>query len=318
MADQPGATPDSTGRAIEGTPWEEPRGPHLPDAMTRQSRWVWPFLALAAFQAWLVVDQVRATAFPALGETILRLMAGVPGVVAPLLGAAFFARHPDGWTAHRAVAIAVTLLAIERLLRSIAGAVDQSFASLGGLEDGASPSMLFSTVYGVLVTVIGIGGLAYLWVGLTDARRYADVPGTRPLRLLVLASVPLTVVLSLAGLATLSAAASGFPLDSQVVPLATLAISLLAAAVVTAELVAGWRAGERPALAWRLAATGGLLTIAATIATGVLTLVGPGLSDFFVAYLWANVVLTLASSLLWLAAFALGLPSDDGREPAAG
>jgi hypothetical protein len=51
---------EPTGHTIDGTPWEEPRGPHLPDRLTAIPLLCWPFIALAIVQLAVGVSDIRS------------------------------------------------------------------------------------------------------------------------------------------------------------------------------------------------------------------------------------------------------------------
>ena len=90
MNDQP------TGTTIDGTPWEEPRPPHLPDAVSGVSPWAIPFVVLAAIQVlagWLEWKAQGDLGDPGYGVSIA--LGIVPAACISLLGAALLIRHPD-------------------------------------------------------------------------------------------------------------------------------------------------------------------------------------------------------------------------------
>jgi hypothetical protein len=126
------------GHTIDGTPWEEPRPPHLPDTLTRISLWVIPFLVLAGFQLvagwreWAGQGQLN----PGYGVTIF--LGLVPGVCASLLGAALFYRHPSANRRLSILVFGVVLLAVTALMELASRPLDEWFLALSPSADFSS------------------------------------------------------------------------------------------------------------------------------------------------------------------------------------
>jgi hypothetical protein len=143
--------------------WEEPRGPHLPDTLTRVPLAVWPFVAFAIALAYITVDRNwtgRIVDQPALPSFVLSL---IPIVAMPLAGAALFLRHPHAWSRHRPVALAVILLTAQTVVQV---ATPIAFDLIAPSDPLADPSLddvypWFSWALGLLSSAIGLLGVAY-------------------------------------------------------------------------------------------------------------------------------------------------------------
>ena len=84
-------TTEPTGHTIDGTPWEEPRPPHLPDALTGVSPWVIPFVAAGrrpGGRRLAGVGGAGRSRRP--GYAVRALMGAAARACASLLGAALF------------------------------------------------------------------------------------------------------------------------------------------------------------------------------------------------------------------------------------
>ena len=94
-----GMDAEPRGHTIDGTPWEEPRPPHLPDRLTSISPWVLPFLVVVVFQLWLFwLDQPFGTDPRSPLEYWLDTRYQFAEIAGSLIGLALFLRHPDART----------------------------------------------------------------------------------------------------------------------------------------------------------------------------------------------------------------------------
>ena len=119
MTDQP------TAETIDITPWEEPRPPHLPDAVTTVSPWVFLFVLLAVLQViagWLEWKAQGDLGDPTYGASIA--LGVVQAACVSLLGAALFLRHPDAHRRLPMLVVGVVLLVATVLLPLVVGAID--------------------------------------------------------------------------------------------------------------------------------------------------------------------------------------------------
>jgi hypothetical protein len=298
---------EPTGRTIDGTPWEEPRPPHLPDAVTRVSPWVIPFLLLAGVQvvaAWLDWAAQGDLRYPNAVEFIVAQW--LPGVCASLLGAAVFYRHPDAHRRLPLLVFGVVLLAVTALIGSAERPLMEWFTSLSPAADDTWIFVAGATNR-IAMAVIRVVGLVCITAGLEAARGSAGVVSGRRLRMVVAAvAVVGSVVTVLSFLGATGESNDLFtPFNAVAVVLGFLVTIAWAHLLVVA--VGGWLAGERPRVGWLLVALGAIVEIAlrVLISSGGL-LVSPETSGSVVQLIgYASV----ASWLLLLLAFATGLPA---------
>lgn len=323
---------EPVGRTIDGTPWEEPRGPHVPDGLVRIARRLNPvswLFVLAAFVNGVVpvVDRLSVLrSSPGLDaatyvQSILGLiLAVIPPVATALFGAAYFARHPGGWSTHRAVAIGVSLMAIGELMHTAGRFLGDVFRAVTPPADELGIVAPSEVAYAVVATVlIGFGTFAVAR-GLREARQASDAAGSRA-RHAITAVIVLFAVWSIAlNVVVLSQYAAddgnGPYLAQGVIQTVVGWLPLAAQSYLAIILVAGFIAGERPVTAWRLATAGVLAIlvfgngIAVTIDTVSYVVVTPT-TDFAV---WNLIYFVPAAGwalgyILLLAAFVRGLPS---------
>ena len=308
---------EPTGRTIDGIPWEEPRPPHLPDAVTRVSPWVIPFVLLAGVQvvaAWLDWAAQGDIRDPNVVEFIL--VQWLPGICASLLGAALFYRHRDAHRRLPMLVVGVVLLTLAALLRLAGDPVGEALMAAAPPDD---EGWIFNSygIYRAAITVVSIFGVVYLARGLAGARRSADVVSGRVLGIVAVAVV---VVASL-----ISPVFAFGQFDREVltpiniVSLVLATIDTLAWAYLFVIAFGGWLAGERARIGWLLVALAAIIDLIFLVvlaASGFVDLSGGGV--FLIMLSW----LGIARWVFLLTAFALGLPSMEGvpvsDEPVAG
>jgi hypothetical protein len=298
--------------------WEEPRGPHLPDTLTRVPLAVWPFVALAIALCYLELQRYGPNATGSASDLVPFAISLTPVVAAPLSGAALFLRHPHAWSRHRPLAIALILLTAAVSIRFFTPVISDLVTPTGPLVDPyaeIAPNMWFSFVFGKASSVMSLFGLAYLWLGLDLERREARSPASRWI-FVVLATGAVVMAIVLVPSQIALGEISGDPLYPLIgaVEIAFSLIGGLAWAAVATVAVDGARMGERPRSAWWLVAVAALG--ASVLAFGVqviLTLMVTVLGENVVlAWLWLGH--GFATDVALLAAFALGLPSTDAVE----
>lgn len=304
-----------SGYTIDGVPWEEPRGPHLPDGIIRQPVLVWPFLALAALIAGRDVIQI-ARLSPLSADDVLRTVLGaIPAVTTVLLGAAWFRRHPHP-DLRSSMATAVTLLAVAAAMRLAAPWVLDTASSFAAADDDPFGSIRWSGAWSAVVgAVVVLADVAFV-AAFRDARRRPADPRERPATIVVGAIAILTMVLEIWSTSRLitSAAGSGSTDDQTAILLSGLLLSLVfvvVTAAVAVQLLGGALAGEAPVFAWRLGAIGFLVDLGATTLAILAAVIGPQTEAFFVPFQWALVTIEAIGALALLAAILLGLPSDE-------
>jgi hypothetical protein len=300
---------EPTGQTIEGEPWAEARGPHLPDRLTRIPLLVWPFVILAVIQVagiWVANSIALAT------DPFYLLQAAfwsIADVTASLLGAALFLRHRDAVRTLPLVVIGVTLLAAEQVVQLLRVPLAPMLEAIMPVADDFTSSgpMLVSTFYFWGAAILGIAGLLYLARGLDEARRF-DAPGGRALAAGLVAICILITVIGLVGNLRLP---EGTIFGGPVVLALTTALglaSLLATSYLLVVAVRGWRAGEEPSLGWGLVAISGSATLIVFTVLAVASLLE--IQDFGLLSPMFSTARAIAGVAL-LAAFLLALPSTD-------
>jgi MFS family permease len=312
---------EPVGRTIEGTPWEEPRGPHLPDPLTRGAaripRLSWVWIAMAAFVGvWHVLQWGYDPSNP---RGILTTLFGIVPVIAPFLfGAALFARHRDAWWRHRILVIGVVVLSFADLAAMILALVRSVTLGLDPEADTFSMIWLFGSVVPSVVAVLGV---VVIGRGLSAARLRWGYRPTLAIALIWLMGIVLAV-----GSVYVDVVVFGFFSlgDSDgwtwvyAVGAVFLGVSVvLAWAYLATVTVAGRSAGERPIGAWRLASIGPLaIMLGYALQIGSYSLIALTLGTTNDGDLLSSISLgvtgaTAMGYLALIAAFISGLPSDD-------
>jgi hypothetical protein len=305
-------TPDRepTGYTIDGVPWDEPRGPHLPDMVTRLPILVWPFVALAALIGYRAVGMITGDPTRDTGVILESGLAAIPSVVTPLLGAAYFATH-RGIAFRAALGIGLALLAVGEAMRVVETSVLDFLGSLLPSSGDAFADIERTSLYFTFVAAVGIAGYVCLLRGLRSARQRPNAPGQRGVTLVVFGVVAVTAVLGFQSTAVASPGDDGTFLAINLRTWLLNAVYLVATAAVTAELLAGARAAERPALAWRLAAAALTLILVAQVPSWVIYSLGSESISLIPAMSWTLVIVEAIAFITWLGEFLLGLPSQD-------
>ena len=152
-------------------PAEEARGPHLPDALTRNwATWIFVILAIG-YVAWYVTHlDVKPDA--SFADFVIYALQAVPAVTAILLPAAVLARHPDAWSRARTLLFGTILYAAVQGMLILVDPLQAFFETV----TPASPDLPFlvplAVTYNALISLVAAFGLGYIAVGLSMARRY--------------------------------------------------------------------------------------------------------------------------------------------------
>jgi hypothetical protein len=290
--------------------WAEPRGPHLPDALTRVPVVVWPFVVVAVLAG--LTDWSRQTSGRSLAEVFApAALSAVSTASFALWGAAFFGRHPDGMRHARLVGYGVGVVGAYALVDAFRDPIYS--AAFGALSQNEDLTGLFisSAVIGAVLQAILLVGIVLVAAGLRDARRVADQTSSRDLAI-VLTLVAITAgVLGVASTLRFAANVDTGSLVLLGVNVVVTLATMLAWSYLLVVALAGWIADERPNAAWALTVLGAAATVGSTAvlrALEWLATASPPAAGFPPGYELAIWIGRLAPILV-LSAFALGLPS---------
>ena len=296
---------------------EEPRGPHLPDALAGIPWLAWVFIALAIGEIFWLVDNARLGPSPSVELVVSFVLNAISSVAVVLLPAALLSRHPEATARARTLLFGTVLFAAVEGLQILSQVLQPFLESLIPADPELPFIVPLVVIYGALVSLVGSFGLAYIAVGLSQARRWEGHRGIpTALVLLIVGAVGLgsgTVAIAQIQLGeTLWSPTLALYFGSTVI-LRTLFVVAWTAVAVTAG--AGARAGEDPNPGWRLAAAGGWMVVGAlAIATASGLILDRRIQDWFTAIQYSITILFTAGYLGLLVAFFVGLPSLDEVE----
>jgi hypothetical protein len=296
--------------------WVEPRGPHLPDAITRIPLGVWPFLALALLEAYGRFARFGSVRFEGPVDYVEALIGAVGALAVPLIGVALFLRHPYAHRTLPSITVGVALLAALTVVDALRDLVVRGIVQS---ELDFQTSILASTGYSVIQALVRVFAVTYLAIGLHDARRLADLSRGSGVRALLL-------IAALGSPAVMAFVVWPWP-EQQFLPnllsLVAQVLTNLAWTYFAWVAFRGWAAGEAPNVGWGLAALVGAGNLVVSMLAAVLNLavwaVGP--TDGQVPFVFeAYRALLAVLACLWvalLAAFWLGLPAEREAEAQA-
>lgn len=322
---------EPTRLAPDGTPWVEPRGPHLPDWLTSRAGRIpgraWVFIVVALIDAFWQLRAIPTSSggFPT--DPIPYLVRAVPGVATCLIGAALFTRHRQAWSSDRLLVFGAVLFVVVEVLDRANDVLRSSGVLFTWFPDDpfggqfTAPALALDAMGGI-VTVFAI---LYLARGVL-AGRVGEVWEASPW-----STVPIWVVGVLGaafGLASYALAVVQGDISELGVAYAVYLVILIVSATL---IVVGWAYlatiaatgsvnGEGPPNAWAIAAMGGLAIVVGYLISSIATVAG------WIAFSptsEATWTLTLASGaviiravgfVLLLAGFALGLPAAEDEE----
>ncbi len=304
------AEPDDEGIAAET--FDEPRGPHLSDPRAGIPWLALVFIVLACGEIlWLIANAALGPA-PSVEMVVAFGLGVVPSAVVILLPAALLIRHPDVASRARTLLFGTVLFAAVEGLQILSQVLQPFLERLIPADPELPFIMPMVVIYGAMVSLVSSFGLAYIAVGLSQARRWEGDRGIRT-----------AFVLLVVGAAALG---SGIVAIAQIqlgqtpwsptlvlyfgstVILRTLFVVAWAAVAVTAG--AGARAGEDPNRGWWLAAVAGWVVVGAlAIATVSGLIPDPRIQDWSTAIRYTIEILFAAGYVGVLASFVIGLPS---------
>jgi cytochrome c biogenesis factor len=227
-----------------------------------------------------------------------------------LMPAVFLTRHRDATWRARTLLIGLFLVAISQALLIASTPLQPVFAGLTPATPEL-PIIWSSAFFDDVTSLIFAFGLAYMALGLTQARRYEG--RTRSLTLLFVTVLAIfgTVVgiVSVARIDLGSLAMSAglaFYLASIVV---FGVVRIVAWGYLTAAAAGGTAAGEDPPAGWRLATLGGTAVLVALLMVNIGGLFEITDQTLDTAYGYVTIVFYALGLVLLLAAFVVGLPT---------
>ena len=290
-------------------PYPDARPPHLPDIVTRQSPWLYVFMAITALVAWRAWTLWGPTAAGEELSSFFRLVTLSSSVVAPpLFGVAVFARHADVRKSMPMLVFGLGLMAIGVLLTAFGEPIQEFLRGDGDILEFQSPAQTAFLVFRGLVTLFGV---LYTAAGLSSAR---SEPRSRLERPVTIWLVALTVVSLVLSLRTITDAFSSGEYPAELIVPAGIGFVLsvasnLAWLYLTAVILGGWLAGETPGRAWLAAGIAVLLLFLSPLVIGLaFALTSYANSPLLPFFNYA----TLGAWMLLVAAFALGMPTPAG------
>lgn len=296
------------GHTIDGTPWQEPRPPHLPDRLTSASPWVLPFVLVVIYQLWLLwVGQPRAGELDLYIEYWVGSRYGWTGLLGSLIGLALFIRHPDARVTLPQVTSGAFLLLLSHVLLLLETTLDPFFIALAPPGDELSFFSPVKQAYSIITSLIGILGIAFIASGLSAARRYEGRPVRKLAAVLTIAAVA-SLGLSIAGLTTIEFEVSTALVAAVISSLLVNFLGLLAVAYLLLVTLTSWLGQEEPRVGWGLAALGSGLMLLNGLLTSVVGLL-PVSQDVLLTVVGSMADAGLVGWVLLIVAFALGLPS---------
>lgn len=295
---------------------DEARGPHLPDVVTRSwAAWVFVLLAVA-FTAWFVWSKPLQAGSAA--DVVIYGLQLVPSVCAILVPAAFLARHPDAPGRAGTLLAGTILFALVQGLVILSDPLQVVFETLTPPSEDLPGLVPLAAVYSACISVVVALALAFMAVGLSQARRYEDRVGGWLTGWLVPAA---TIFAAVAGVLAVAQfygdVAMSFTLAIYLGSTVVLGVVRL---VVWANLLAvglrGSTAGEDPSGGWVAATLGAAAVAAALVLVNLSNLIAMPSQDAATWYGYLIVAGYAAGNALVLLAFAVGLPvlGDDGED----
>lgn len=310
-------TIDGTDDAPE--PETEPESPpeasdrQLPAAVTRSYWLAWAFVLLAIGDiAWYVIS-LKLPADAPISDFAVYALQVIPSVAVILLPAALLIRHPDATSRARTLLFGTILYALVQGMLILSAPLQGFFESVTPPSEELPFLVPLAAVYNGLISVIAAFGLAYIAVGLSQARRFEDRPRSVTVLFVPIAAVFGTVVgiLSVARL-DLGELPMSPPLGIYFGTSVILGVVRIVAWVYLATAATrGWLADEDPAKGWGLAAIGAGLVVFALALVNVNGLLALQDGTFLTVYRYLIIIGYALGHIGLLVAFAIGLPALD-------
>jgi hypothetical protein len=270
----------------------------------------WLFIALAVADVIWYVLNASFGPTSGLADRLAYAIQVVPSVAVFLMPAVFLTRHPDATWRARTLLLGLFLVAISQALLIVSTPLQAVFAALTPATPEL-PIIWSSALFDDVTSLIFAFGLAYMALGLTQARRYEGHARSLTLLFVTVLAIFGTVVgiVSVAriDLGTLAMSVGlAFYLASIVV---FGVVRIVAWGYLTAAAAGGTTANEDPPAGWRLATLGGAAVLVALLMVnigGLFEITDPTLDTL---YGYVTIVLYALGLLFLLAAFVVGLPA---------
>ena len=270
----------------------------------------WLFIALAiADVIWYVVNASFGST-TGVGDRVIYAIQVVPSVSVFLMPAVLLIRHPDATWRARTLVLGLFLVAISQILLIVSTPLQPFFAGLTPATPEL-PIIWSSALYDDLTSLVFAFGLAYMALGLSQARRYEGRGRSVTLLFVTVLAIFGTVVgiVSVAridlGTLTMSPGLA-FYLGSIVV---FGVVRIVAWGYLTAAAAGGAAAGEEPPAGWRLATLGGAAVLLALMLVNIGGLFEIADQTLDTVYGYLTIVLYALGLLFLLVAFVVRLPS---------
>jgi hypothetical protein len=277
--------------------------------------WAYVVVAVVVGLLWIVARGAPGTISAAEFYSPITIVTAFASV---LVGAAFHARHPDAWSAHRPIAVAIGLSAAAGVLFPV-GTILLWYGMLAAAFGGRGPAIIeWSLAVGVAASILLILSTALLWIGIRRARRQVNGPGVRAGNIGIWLLAGLVLLSSTPAFAVNLGHATFDQRIYVLWSLATSAIQGLLSAGVTVALVAGAMSGEHPRRAWWVAGVSRVFVLGGSLVYPALAMVLRPLVSGPNVYIVLVGMIGLIGALGLLAGFALGLPADDSEIRAIG
>jgi len=297
---------------MEGTPPVANMGPARRRSVVGlpAASWAYIVVAVAVGLLWIVARGAPGAISAAEFYSPITIVTAFASV---LVGAAFHARHPDAWSAHRPIAVAIGLSAVAGLLFP-AGTILLWYGILAAAFRGRGLAVVeWGFAVDVVASILLILSTALLWIGIRRARRQVDGPGVRAGRIGIWLLAGLVFLSSTPAFAVNLGHATFDQRIYVLWGLATSAIQGLLSAGVTVALVAGAMSGEHPRRAWWVAGVSRVFVLGGSLVYPALALVLRPLVSGVNVYIILVGMIGLIGALGLLTGFALGLPADDSE-----
>lgn len=304
-------TPDPIDNAPE--PDAEAGGRHLAYSLGRIPWLVWAFVLLAIGDAFWYVRNLNLPATASISDVAVYGLQVIPPVIAVLLPAVLLARHPDATSRARTLLFGTILFALVQGLVILSEPLQGFFQSMTPPSQDLPGLVPLAEFYSGLINLVTAFGLAYIAIGLSQARQLEDHP-----RSVTTLFVPVAAIF---GMVVEVLWVSGLQLgDTPMSP--TLAIDLGASVVLgvlrivvwvylATAIVRGLLAGEDPRSGWLLGALGGGLVILALVLFNLNRVVDIQDQTLVTVYGYVVILAYALGYVSLLAAFAVGLPAFD-------